>query len=181
MGIDRGLRRVQHGGDWIGYHAAYARYPEQHTSVIVLCNSDGISPEGLDDRVADIVLAKAFTAPKPNAEVDRRAPTTQSGGRPTTTLAGGYFASSTGEVFRVVTHDSGLVLEIVGQSFPLKPPRAARVPRRRVSHFHHVRRRQRHRHRAVAAHRTKRQARGPTIRSGEPERGRTRELRGSLP
>ena len=92
-------------------------------------NSDGISPEGLDDRVADIVLAKAFTAPKPNAEVDRRAPTTQSGGRPTTTLAGGYFASSTGEVFRVVTHDSGLVLEISRQSFPLKPqgPREYRV------------------------------------------------------
>ena len=65
----RGLRRVEHGGDWIGYHAAYARYPEQHTSVIVLCNSDGISPEGLDDRVADIVLGKAFPAAKPNDRV----------------------------------------------------------------------------------------------------------------
>jgi hypothetical protein len=36
---------------------------------------------------------------------------------------GGYFASLTGAVFQVVTHDSGLVLEIAGQSFPLKPQR----------------------------------------------------------
>ncbi|HEY7896323.1 MAG TPA: serine hydrolase [Gemmatimonadaceae bacterium] len=115
----RGLRRVQHGGDWIGYHAAYARFPAQHTSVIVLCNSDGISPEGLDDRVADIVLAKAFTMAKPNASTPKRAVTTRSDERPATTLAGGYFASSTGEVFRIVTHDSGLVLEIAGQKFPL--------------------------------------------------------------
>ncbi|HEX6808447.1 MAG TPA: serine hydrolase [Gemmatimonadaceae bacterium] len=117
----RGVRRVQHGGDWIGYHAAYARYPEQHTSVIVLCNSDGISPEGLDDRIADIVLAKAFRAAKPNAPTSRRLWTSDSGERPAATLAGGYYASSTGEVFRIVTHDSGLVLEIAGQSFPLKP------------------------------------------------------------
>ena len=119
MGIDRGLRRVQHGGDWIGYHAAYARYREQHTSVIVLCNSDGISPEGLDDRVADVVLAKAFRAAKPNAPTPRRLWKSESGERPAASLAGGYFASSTGEVFRIVTHDRGLVLEIAGQSFPL--------------------------------------------------------------
>lgn len=82
----RGLRRVQHGGDWIGYHAAYARYPEQHTSVIVLCNSDGISPEGLDDRVADVVLAKAFRAAKPNAPTPRRLWKSESGERPAATL-----------------------------------------------------------------------------------------------
>ena len=116
----RGLRRVQHGGDWIGYHAAYARFPAQHTSVIVLCNSDGISPESLDDSVADIVLAKAFTRPKPNAPAPQHPVATRSGERPAATLAGGYFASATGEVFRVVARDSGLVLEFAGQSFPLE-------------------------------------------------------------
>lgn len=125
----RGLRRVQHSGDWIGYHAAYARFPAQHTSVIVLCNSDGISPEELDDRVADIVLAKAFAAPKPNASPDH----VMAGHRdehPDTTLDGGYFASSTGEVFRIAAHDSGLALDFAGQSFPLERsgPRSYRVP-----------------------------------------------------
>lgn len=115
----RGLRRVQHGGDWIGYHAAYSRFPAQHASVIILCNSDGISPEELDDRVADIVLAKAFTGPKSNAPPPRVA-TTHDSERPDTTLAGGYFASSTGEVFRIAVHDSGLALDFAGQSFPLK-------------------------------------------------------------
>ncbi|MGH7648687.1 MAG: serine hydrolase domain-containing protein, partial [Gemmatimonadaceae bacterium] len=115
----RGLRRVQHSGDWIGYHAAYARFPAQHASVIVLCNSDGISPEELGDRVADIVLAKAFTSPKPNASAAHVA-TTYHGDRLAATLGGGYFASSTGEVFRIAAHDSGLVLEFAGQSFPLE-------------------------------------------------------------
>ena len=110
---------MQHGGDWIGYHAAYARYREQHTSVIVLCNSDGISPEGLDDRVADIVLAKAFAAAKPNAPTPTLAVTPRSAERPAATLAGGYFASSTGEVLRIMTGHSRLVLKIAGQSFPL--------------------------------------------------------------
>jgi CubicO group peptidase (beta-lactamase class C family) len=124
----RGLRRVQHGGDWIGYHAAYARFPAQHTSVIVLCNSDGISPEELDDRVADIVLAKAFTGPKAGASPAHVA-TAHDHERPDTTLAGGYFASSTGEVFRIAAGDSGLALEFAGQSFPLerRGPRAYRV------------------------------------------------------
>lgn len=118
IGTYRGLRRVEHGGDWIGYHAAYARFPAQHTSVIVLCNSDGISPEELDDRVADIVLAKAFTGPKPNAPPAHVA-TAHNGEPAAATLAGGYFASSTGEVFRIATTDSGLVLKFAGQSFPL--------------------------------------------------------------
>lgn len=37
-------RELQESGDWIGYHAAYARYPEQHTSVIVLCTPTASRP-----------------------------------------------------------------------------------------------------------------------------------------
>ena len=62
----RGLRRIQHGGDWVGYHAAYSRFPAQHTSVLILCNSDGISPSEIADGVSDIVLAKSFTEKAPH-------------------------------------------------------------------------------------------------------------------
>jgi len=122
IGRYRGLRRVDHGGDWIGYHAAYSRFPEQHTSVMILCNSDGISPTELADQVSDIVLAKSFTEKQKTvaaADEKRSAP---SGGAKTldvSRLAGSYYASSNDEVVRIVKKDTALVLEFVGRSLPL--------------------------------------------------------------
>ena len=72
IGHYRGLRRMEHGGDWVGYHAAYSRFPDQHTSVMILCNSDGISPSELADKVSDIVLAKSFTEKGPSDRGGRR-------------------------------------------------------------------------------------------------------------
>ncbi|MGH7635010.1 MAG: hypothetical protein ACRENC_14840, partial [Gemmatimonadaceae bacterium] len=121
VGKYRGLRREEHGGDWIGYHAAFARFPDQHTSVVVLCNSDGISPTGLSDRVADIVLASAFTAPKVVVAAKTDDATHAEATVPVTALEGGYFAPTTGEVIRIADSSGAPALHIVGQSFLLTP------------------------------------------------------------
>ena len=118
VGTYRGLRRIEHGGDWIGYHAAYARFPAQHTAIVVLCNSDGISPGGLGDRVADIVLAKSFTeakAAKTVAAHDAVAAT----GLAASAMVGSYLDTATDEVMRVTAAHDSLALGIVGRSFPL--------------------------------------------------------------
>jgi len=121
LGTYRGLRREEHGGDWIGYHAAFARFPAQHTSVVVLCNSDGISPDGLSDRVADIVLARDFAEPKV-AAATRGAPGKPApASNPAAALAGGYFAPATGQVIRIADSSGAPALRIAGQSFPLAP------------------------------------------------------------
>jgi CubicO group peptidase (beta-lactamase class C family) len=119
----RGLRRVQHGGDWVGYHAAYSRFPEQHTSVIVLCNSDGISPTELADQVSDIVLAGHFPEQRV-ARVARR-DSTKPGSAAQASMApdrlvGSYYASETDEVVRITAKGDSLALGLVGRSFPLK-------------------------------------------------------------
>jgi hypothetical protein len=137
----RGLSRVQHGGDWIGYHAAYSRFPEQHTSVITLCNSDGISPEGLADKVTYIVLASAFREGKElaaaqaggapgtdSADASRAAPATAVTGADADTtgtiaessMVGSYYVSSNNTVFAVSTGEKGLRLHVFGQDFPLE-------------------------------------------------------------
>ncbi len=137
----RGLRRVQHGGDWIGYHAAYARFPEQHTSVVTFCNSDGISPEGLADKVADIVLADAFTERKEvaaaegggaagtdSSEATRAAPATTvarpgadtTGAITENLMLGSYYVSATNMVFQVARGDKGMRVHLVGRDFPLE-------------------------------------------------------------
>lgn len=56
VGQYRGLRTVRHGGSWAGYRADLLRFPEQRTSVAVLCNHSRSGPGRLAQRVADVVL-----------------------------------------------------------------------------------------------------------------------------
>ena len=125
----RGLRRVQHGGDWVGYHTAYARFPDQHTSVLIMCNSDGISPTELADQVSDIVLARSFP-PEAIAKAPRRDSTSaarvSSSPIPISRLVGSYYASSTDEVARITAAGDSLSLGLVGRSLPLEASGPAR-------------------------------------------------------
>jgi CubicO group peptidase (beta-lactamase class C family)/D-alanyl-D-alanine dipeptidase len=117
----RGLRRIEHGGDWIGYHAAYARFPDRHTSIVVLCNSDGISPDGLSDQVADIVLAKDFPAKTLAATTAGHAKPSTVPAVTTSRLVGSYFDSTTDEVYGVVDTGGGTpALKFAGRTFPLQ-------------------------------------------------------------
>lgn len=78
----RGLRRYWHGGLAGGYRSQFMRYPDQRTSVLVQCNVYQLAePNGLAERVTDIVLADAIAraadrstepAPAPPAEELRR-------------------------------------------------------------------------------------------------------------
>jgi CubicO group peptidase (beta-lactamase class C family) len=56
----RGLKRVSHGGSWVGFRAQMTRFPEQHFSVAVLCNLSTASPGAYARKVADIYLAEEF-------------------------------------------------------------------------------------------------------------------------
>jgi CubicO group peptidase (beta-lactamase class C family) len=118
----RGLRRVQHGGDWIGYHAAYSRFPDQHTSVIILCNSDGISPTELADQVSDVVLANSFPQKAIAGVQHRDSASSAPASSPLSVsrLVGSYYASATDEVVRIAAKGDSLSLGLVGRSFPLK-------------------------------------------------------------
>jgi CubicO group peptidase (beta-lactamase class C family) len=53
----RGLKVVDHSGDAGGYVADLMRFPEQHFSVVTLCNVSSIDPTELNRRIADIYLA----------------------------------------------------------------------------------------------------------------------------
>lgn len=57
----RGLHRVQHGGVWAGFRATLARFPEQHTSIIIECNRGDADAGAYANGVADVVLAGLFT------------------------------------------------------------------------------------------------------------------------
>jgi hypothetical protein len=60
VGEYRGLRRVEHGGSWAGFRAQLTRYPDQRTSIVVLCNRADASPGAYAREVAEAVLAQGF-------------------------------------------------------------------------------------------------------------------------
>jgi CubicO group peptidase (beta-lactamase class C family) len=61
----RGLPRVSHGGSWAGFRAQLTRFPSQHLAISVLCNLASAGPGLFAQRVADLLLADAFSAPAP--------------------------------------------------------------------------------------------------------------------
>ena len=62
IGKYKGLPAVDHDGADAGYRSDMTRFPEQHFSVAVLCNSAETDPSALARQVADIVLAKEIKA-----------------------------------------------------------------------------------------------------------------------
>lgn len=62
VGKYKGLPTVDHGGADAGYRSDMTRFPHQHFSVAVLCNSAETDPSTLARQVADVVLATEIKA-----------------------------------------------------------------------------------------------------------------------
>jgi CubicO group peptidase (beta-lactamase class C family) len=67
VGKYRGLATVDHSGSTGGYRTDLIRFPSVHTSVATLCNVATADAPGMALRVADVVLANAFTEGPPAA------------------------------------------------------------------------------------------------------------------
>jgi CubicO group peptidase (beta-lactamase class C family) len=117
VGAYRGLKMVSHGGAWIGYRAAFNRFPAVHTSIIVFCNSDAAQPDGLAQQVADVVLAPYLAAP---AHADFLVRPVQSQ-TPARDLIGAYLNRMSGEVFHVAAQRRSVAIEAGGAMYPLTP------------------------------------------------------------
>ena len=65
----KGLPRIQHGGDWLGFNALYTRYKDQKVSIFTFSNDGTQNGKSLNDQVADIMMADVIKkdAPKTDA------------------------------------------------------------------------------------------------------------------
>ena len=113
----RGVKRVQHGGNWVGYNAMLARFPEQRTSIAVFCNFEGAEAAALSNKVADVLLADVLQPASPTAAGRNVAAAPSSHGR----FVGSYFADQTQTVFEVSESAQVLTLKIGSMSLPLAP------------------------------------------------------------
>lgn len=108
----RGLRRVRHGGDGYGYHANLVRFPDQHTTVGLMCNAEGIDQYTLSRQVIDIVLEDAFTQPP-------QEPGQPGNSLPPEQFAGHYFDRVLEEVMDVTVENGAPILKLLYLSLPL--------------------------------------------------------------
>ena len=68
----RGVLEVAHAGATAGYRAWLGRYPQQHLSIAVLCNTAEIDAGALAHRVADLLLPAQVRAAPPKPALSAR-------------------------------------------------------------------------------------------------------------
>jgi len=124
LGKYKGLRTVDHAGGDAGYRSDMTRFPDQHFSAAVLCNSADTRPTSLVRKVADIYLAQDMKESESSAGA---ATTATNAGIPLTEqqLAGlvGLYWDSDGDQFWNVYLKDGKPRVSLGREddFVLKP------------------------------------------------------------
>ncbi|MFU8814405.1 MAG: serine hydrolase domain-containing protein [Pseudomonadales bacterium] len=118
-GSYRGQPTVEHGGSLMGFRTTMLRFPEEETTVFVLCNLASTDPERLARQVADVVLAGQLgsrrdgrsqtTADTPTPE-HRASEATASAYRQHADYEGSYFSQDLAVAYHVAARDDGLRL-----------------------------------------------------------------------
>jgi CubicO group peptidase (beta-lactamase class C family) len=118
----RGLRRMRHGGTWLGWRAQFVRFPDQRRTIAVLCNSGGQTaqtvPLPLAERVADILLDGTFRVPPADSAAVSSLAVTEEALR---SKVGVYYDSETGEILRISFRDGKLIGHDFGMESELRP------------------------------------------------------------
>ena len=120
LGIDeyKGLKRVSHGGGFVGFRAQMARFPEQKFTVICLANLGTINPSRLCLQVADIYLAdKLKKAPEEKEKVKAVTLSKQE----LEDKTGNYQDERTGTWTIISMKEGELVMEAWGRKYVLTP------------------------------------------------------------
>jgi CubicO group peptidase (beta-lactamase class C family) len=112
----RGVRRVRHGGAWVGFRADVARIPEKRIGVATLCNRGDANTGMLVDGVMNVVLDDAGVRAAPSGVASNR-PTMATG--PITVpnasrYAGYYFSATTGRTVRLQSRNDSLAIGLGG-------------------------------------------------------------------
>ena len=129
VGKYKGLPTVDHGGADAGYRSDLIRFPDQHFSAAVLCNSAETNPSALARQVADIVLAKDL---KPTEATPTKEPTKSVVATLTAeqmaAIAGLYWNKEEDDFEKVQVKDGKLQVQLGSEFRTLKPAGEA--------HFH---------------------------------------------
>jgi CubicO group peptidase (beta-lactamase class C family) len=123
----RGVRLIGHGGSWVGYRSYLLRAPDEHLSVIVLCNRDDADTEDLANRVVEVFLKDKLgpAAADEDEEAAEAKPATP-GWQPRdlARYAGTYYSAEAVAQCRIHLQGDRLVAEGCAEGAVLKPGKA---------------------------------------------------------
>jgi CubicO group peptidase (beta-lactamase class C family) len=107
----RGLRTTAHGGALMGYRADIVRFPDEHFSVLSMCNLGSIDPSRLALQVADHYLG-AKMGPVTSRNAPASAPPAPRGTPATdASLAGAYYSEEVDATYRIRPAAGSLLLD----------------------------------------------------------------------
>ncbi len=105
-----GRPTLDHGGSWLGFRAQFTRFPQDHLSVIVLCNMATMNPDALVEEVAKIYLGESASTESGKSE------SSSDGAKPKKrdlkAKTGRYFVENTGTLVIVDLEDDALRVEV---------------------------------------------------------------------
>ncbi len=110
-GSHRGQATVGHGGAWAGYRAELLRFPEQRTSIAVLCNTASAEPSFDALAIGDAVLGDVLD-PEPAAAPGKAPPAgPELDDAALDVWVGAYWSQQAGGVVTVSRDAAGLVVD----------------------------------------------------------------------
>lgn len=112
VGTYKGIPMVGHGGADAGYRSGITRFPDQHFTVSVLCNTAEAGPGGLINQVADVLLAKDFKAPAAPAKETAKAALIPLTPNQLTGVAGLYWNRENDDFTHISVKDGKLLLDV---------------------------------------------------------------------
>jgi len=123
LGIDeyKGLRKVSHGGGFVGFRAQMARFPEQKFTVICLANLGTINPSRLCNQVADIYLADKLKKAKEEPKKKETVKAVTLSKQELEDKVGNYQDEMTGTWTTISIKEGKLIMEAMGRKYDLTP------------------------------------------------------------
>jgi CubicO group peptidase (beta-lactamase class C family) len=109
VGHWKGLRIVEHDGGDPGYRADFLRFPDQHFSVVCLCNVTNIDPNEITRQIAEIYLADEFKKNEVKQHVASETMPAEVSERDLAAVAGLYFNPITEIVRRIYLKEGKLM------------------------------------------------------------------------
>lgn len=117
----RGLKRVSHGGSFVGFRAQMVRFPEQKFSVICLANLGTINPSRLCMQIADIYLADEFKEEEKAAEKIKKVKAVKLSKKTLEEKVGNYQDEKSGAWIVISREEDRLHMEAWGRKDELTP------------------------------------------------------------
>lgn len=109
----KGLPEVAHSGSTAGYRAHLTRFPQQHLSVAVLCNSSNANATQYATSVADMYLADSIKAMTPSSSnrPRRQPPTYEADPKDLASYVGPYYSDEAEVTYDVAMDGGALVIK----------------------------------------------------------------------